>query len=55
VVSLVAMALWLGDSANLEDLALACGETRRWEFLLTIAPRRLRNVTGSPVNPIAVF
>ncbi len=55
VVSLVAMGLWLIDNANLEDLARACGEHGRWEFLLTVAPLRLRNVTGSPVNPIAVF
>jgi kynurenine formamidase len=55
VVSLVAMGLWLIDNANLEDLARACGERGRWDFLLTVAPLRLRNVTGSPVNPIAVF
>jgi len=55
VVSLVAMGLWLIDNANLEDLGRACDERRRWEFLLTVAPLRLKNVTGSPVNPIAVF
>ena len=43
------------DNANLEDLARACAERGRWEFLLTIAPLRLKNVTGSPVNPIALF
>jgi hypothetical protein len=55
VVSLVAMGLWLIDNANLEDVARAAAERSRWEFLLTIAPLRLKNVTGSPVNPIAVF
>jgi kynurenine formamidase len=55
VVCLVAMGLWLIDNANLEDLARACAERNRWEFLLTIAPLRLKNVTGSPVNPIALF
>ena len=55
VVCLVAMGLWLIDNGNLEDLGRACAERRRWEFLLTIAPLRLKNVTGSPVNPIAVF
>ena len=55
VVCLVAMGLWLIDNGNLEDLAQACARRGRWEFLLTIAPLRLRNVTGSPVNPIAVF
>jgi kynurenine formamidase len=55
VVCLVAMGLWLIDNANLEDLARACAERRRWQFLLAVAPLRLKNVTGSPVNPIAVL
>ena len=55
VVGLVAMGLWLIDNANLEPLAEACAARRRWEFLLTVAPLRLQNVTGSPVNPIALF
>jgi hypothetical protein len=55
VVSLVAMGLWLIDNMNLEEVARAAGDRRRWEFLLTVAPLRLKNVTGSPVNPIALF
>ena len=55
IVALVGLGLWLIDNMNLEDLARACAERSRWEFLLTIAPLRLRNVTGSPVNPIALF
>ena len=55
VVCLVAMGLWLIDNANLEDLARTAARLGRWEFLLTVAPLRLHNVTGSPVNPIAVF
>jgi kynurenine formamidase len=55
VVCLVAMGLWLIDNANLEDLARTAARLNRWEFLLTIAPLRLKGVTGSPVNPIAVF
>jgi hypothetical protein len=55
VVCLVAMGLWLIDNANLEDLARTATRLGRWEFLLTVAPLRLKNVTGSPVNPIAVF
>jgi kynurenine formamidase len=53
--ALVGLGLWLVDNMNLEDLARACAERNRWEFLLTLAPLRLRNVTGSPVNPIALF
>jgi kynurenine formamidase len=55
VVALVAMGLWLIDNGNLEDVARACAERRRWEFMLTIAPLRLAGTTGSPVNPIALF
>ena len=55
VVCLVAMGLWLIDNANLEELAQTAARLNRWEFLLTVAPLRLKNVTGSPVNPIAVF
>ena len=54
-VCLVTLGLWLIDNANLEDLAAACAQLDRYEFMLTLAPLRLRNVTGSPVNPIALF
>ena len=55
LVSLVALGLWFIDNCNLEELALACEERNRWEFMLAMGPLRLRNVTGTPVNPIAVF
>lgn len=55
IVGLVGMGLWLIDNGNLEELAKACAARRRWEFMLTIAPLRLQGVTGSPVNPIALF
>lgn len=55
IVSLVAMGLWLIDNCALEALAAACAERRRWDFMLTVAPLPLVGVTGSPVNPIAVF
>ena len=54
-VSLVTLGLWLIDNANLEDLAIMCANTGRYEFMLTLAPLRLHKVTGSPVNPIALF
>lgn len=54
-VGIVAMGLWILDNANLEDLARACQERSRWEFMLSIGPLRLSNTTGSPVNPIAIF
>jgi hypothetical protein len=49
------MGLWLVDNCQLEDLAAACERHGRWEFQLTIAPLRFNGVTGSPVNPLALF
>jgi kynurenine formamidase len=54
-VGITAMGLWILDNANLEELAEACRQRKRWNFLVTIGPLRLHNTTGSPVNPIAVF
>lgn len=54
-VAIVAMGLHLLDNLELEDLARACAEESRWEFLLTVAPLVLFRGTASPVNPIALF
>ena len=54
-VALVAMGLWLIDNCDLEGLAEACAQRSRFEFLATVNPLRLRNVTGSPVSPVAIF
>lgn len=50
-----AMGLYFLDSLFFEDLAVACEEEGRWQFLCVIAPLRLAAGTGSPVNPIAVL
>jgi kynurenine formamidase len=49
------MGLPLLDNANFEELAAACAELGRWEFLLVIAPLVVIGGTGSPVNPIAML
>jgi kynurenine formamidase len=54
-VAIVAMGVHLLDNLDLDDLARACAEEGRWDFLLTIAPLVLIRGTASPVNPIAVF
>ena len=36
-------------------LATACHQRQRYEFMLTMGLFCLRNVTGSPVNPVALF
>lgn len=55
LVGIVAMGLWLIDNCQLEDLAAACAERDRWEFQFVLAPIRFQGVTGSPVNPLAIF
>ncbi len=54
-IGIVGLGLWILDNAWLDDLAQACRQRQRWEFLLTINPLRLSNATGSPVNPVAIF
>jgi kynurenine formamidase len=54
-LQIVAMGMAVSDSLNLEDIAAACAEEQRWEFMVTAAPLRLPRATGSPFNPIAVL
>ncbi len=49
------LGLALLDNAELKELAQACREEERHEFMLVVAPLRLVGGTGSPVNPLAVF
>jgi len=52
---LVGMGVHLLDNLALDELASACAERSRWEFLLVVAPLRIAGGTGSPVNPIAIL
>jgi kynurenine formamidase len=54
-IAIVTMGLHLLDNLELEPLAQACAEEKRWEFLFTLAPLVLFRGTASPVNPIAMF
>jgi len=54
-IGIAAMGLYYADSLCFEDLAAACEQEGRWEFLCIMAPLRIEKGTGSPVNPIAVF
>lgn len=54
-VGIPAMGLHLIDNCGLDELAMACRQRSRWEFLFLVAPLRIPGGTGSPVNPIAVF
>ncbi|MFN8175755.1 MAG: cyclase family protein [Solirubrobacteraceae bacterium] len=55
VLALSAIGIPLFDYLQLEDIADACAEAGRWEFLFVAAPLRIVNGTGSPLNPIAVL
>lgn len=54
-VALAAMGLILLDIPALEPLVELCEALGRSDFLLTMAPLRIKGGTGSPVNPIALF
>lgn len=54
-IALAAMGLILLDIPALEPLVDVCAELKRSDFLVTMAPLRIKGGTGSPVNPIAVF
>jgi kynurenine formamidase len=43
------------DDFDPEALAEMCARLHRWEFMLVVAPLRVPNGTGGPVNPIAIF
>jgi kynurenine formamidase len=54
-LQIMAMGMAVSDSLNLEEIAAACEEERRWEFMVVAAPLRLPHGTGSPFNPIAIL
>ena len=54
-LQVTAMGLFASDSLQLEDLAIACTEEGRFEFMVVGLPLRLPGATGSPWNPIAIF
>jgi len=54
-IGIVAMGLVLLDWCEVENLAAACQQEGRHEFLLTTAPLLIPGGTGSVVNPVATF
>jgi kynurenine formamidase len=54
-IALAAMGLILLDIPALEPLVELCDELDRSDFLVTMAPLRIKGGTGCPVNPIALF
>jgi kynurenine formamidase len=54
-LQVTAMGMLAADSLQLEELAAACEDEGRWEFMVVGLPLRLPGATGSPWNPIAIF
>ena len=54
-LQVTAMGMVVSDSLQLEDIAKACEEEGRWEFLVMCSPLRIQGGTGSPFNPIALL
>lgn len=54
-VGLVALGLWLIDNMQLTELAATCRQEQRWEFFFAALPWRMKGVTSSASNPVAVF
>jgi hypothetical protein len=48
------MGVHLLDNLALAELAHACAERGRYEFVFLAAPLRVPGGTGSPLNPIAL-
>jgi kynurenine formamidase len=53
--ALVAMGMPLLDNLDLDALARTAETLTRWTFLFVAAPLPLKDATGSPLNPLAVF
>lgn len=43
------------DNLDLEEASSTAARLKRWEFTIVVAPLRIPNGTGSPINPIAIF
>ncbi len=52
---LTALGMPVLDVMDLTEVSAAAAERKRWTFLLTAAPMRVPNGTGSAINAIATF
>jgi len=55
ILTIVAMGMPLLDQLDLENVAKMAARLHRTAFLLTFAPPRIQDGTGSLINPIATF
>ncbi|EKX60793.1 cyclase family protein [Streptomyces ipomoeae] len=52
---LVEMGMPQGQNWNLEELSTACGQSGRYDFLLSAMPEPFTGGTGTPVAPVAIL
>lgn len=55
MLTIVAMGMPLFDNLDLEAVSQKAAESGRYTFLFMAAPLRLKQASGSAVNPLAVF
>lgn len=55
MVAIPFMGMTLLDHTELDGLAAACAQEKRWSFFLSAAPWRFKGATGGEVNPLAIF
>lgn len=55
MIGLARLGMPLIDSVATDDLATTCAELGRYAFMLSVAPPRVHGLTGTPVNPQAIF
>jgi kynurenine formamidase len=54
-LQLSAMGMAACDNLDLEALAKACAQRKRYEFLAVMCPLGISGGTGSPLNPVAIL
>jgi kynurenine formamidase len=54
VVAIVYLGLLVGEMFALDELAAACAEDGRYDFMLVAEPLPFSRAVGSPVSPIAI-
>lgn len=49
------IGLTIGEMWNLDELAEACAQSGRYDFLLSAPPLPITGAVGSPINPVAIL
>lgn len=55
VILIVYMGLWIGEIFDFEELAKACEERGRYEFMFCGPPLPISMAVASPLNPLAIL